>query len=136
MDPNFAHGHWQLGVVYLWRGELTEAGTEFQKAAALAPGITMYKGGLGHVYAREGRTSEARRILRELNELSKRRYVSRIDLASIYTGLGEKEHAFAALEQAYQQHDPRLILWLNRPEFEGLRADSRMKDLLGRVGLQ
>jgi eukaryotic-like serine/threonine-protein kinase len=136
MDPNFAHGHWHLGVLHLLEGELTEAGTEFQKAAALAPGITMYKGGLGHVYAREGRTKEARRLLDELNDLSSTRYVSEMDLASIYTGLGEKERAFGALERAYQLHDPRLILWLaNRPEFETLRSDPRMKDLIRRVGL-
>jgi eukaryotic-like serine/threonine-protein kinase len=136
MDPNFAHVHWQIGLVRLRTGELADAAAEFQTAEALSPGITMYKGGLGHVYARMGRTAEARKLLVELNELSKRRYVSRLDLASIYTGLGEKDHAFASLEKAYQERDPRLILWLNRhPEFDALRSDPRMKDLVRRVGL-
>jgi TolB-like protein/Tfp pilus assembly protein PilF len=136
IDPSFPHTHWQIGLVHLWKGELTEAGTEFQKAEALAPGITMYKGGLAHVYAREGRTTEARRLLDELKELSKTRYVSGLDLASIYVGLGQKEQAFTYLEKAYQQRDPRLILWLTRrQEFEGLRSDPRMKDLVRRVGL-
>jgi TolB-like protein/Tfp pilus assembly protein PilF len=136
IDPSFPHTHWQMGVVHLWKGELAEAGAEFQKAEALAPGITMYKGGLGHVYAREGRTTEARRLLDELKELSKTRYVSGLDLASIYIGLGEKEQAFTYLEKAYQQRDPRLILWLtSRPEFETLRSDPRMKDLVRRIGL-
>jgi predicted Zn-dependent protease len=109
---------------------------EFQKAEALAPSFTVYKGGMGHVYARQNRTREARGILEELGELSKTRYVSWVDRASIYTALGEKDQAFAALEKAYQRHDPRLIVWLNnRPEFEGLRSDPRMKDLIRRVGL-
>jgi Flp pilus assembly protein TadD len=120
----------------LWKGELADATTEFQTAATLSPGITMYKGGLGHVYARAGRISEARRLLRELSELSTRRYVSAIDFASIYAGLGEKDLAFASLEKGYQQRDPRLIIWLNlHPEFETLRSDARMHDLLRRIGL-
>jgi tetratricopeptide (TPR) repeat protein len=136
IDPNFAHVHWQIGLVHLRSGKLTEAAAEFQTAVTLSPGVTMYKGGLGHVYARMGRTAEARTLLEELNGLSKRRYVSELDLASIYTGLGEKDHAFAFLEKAYQEHDPRLILWLNRhPEFDTLRSDPRMKDLVRRVGL-
>jgi eukaryotic-like serine/threonine-protein kinase len=135
-DPSFPHTHWHIGLVHLWKGRLTEAGAEFQKAEALAPDITMYKGGLAHVYAREGRTSEARTLLDELKELSKTRYVSGLDLASIYIGLGQREQAFTYLEKAYQQRDPRLILWLtSRPEFEGLRSDPRMKDLVRRVGL-
>jgi Tfp pilus assembly protein PilF len=136
IDPAFPHLHWHLGTVYLWTGQLQQAGMEFQKAEALAPSFTVYKGGMGHVYARQNRTREARRILEELGELSKTRYVSWVDRASIYTALGEKDQAFAALEKAYQAHDPRLIVWLNnRPEFEGLRSDPRMKDLIRRVGL-
>jgi TolB-like protein/Flp pilus assembly protein TadD/predicted Ser/Thr protein kinase len=136
MDPNFPHVHWHLGMLHLRDGELAEAAAEFQMAETLSPKATMYKGGLGHVYARAGRTTEARRLLEELNELSKRRYVSGLDLASIYTGLGEKENAFASLEKAYQQREPRLIFWLNHhPEFEALRSDPRMKDLQRRIGL-
>jgi eukaryotic-like serine/threonine-protein kinase len=136
MDPNFAHVHWQLGLVYLWKGEFQTAATEFQTAGRLAPTVTIYKGGLGHVYARTGRTAEARRVLDELNMLSKQRYVSRIDFASVYAGLGEKDQAFDSLERAYEQHDPRLIVWLRlHPEFDTLRSDSRMEDLFRRVGL-
>jgi adenylate cyclase len=136
LDPHFAHVHWQLGLVYLWKGEFQTAAVEFQTAGRLAPTVTMYKGGLGHVYARAGRTAEARRVLDELNMLSKQRYVSRIDFASVYAGLGEKELAFESLERAYEQHDPRLIVWLRlHPEFDTLRSDSRMEDLFRRVGL-
>ena len=136
LDPNFPQLHWALGLLHLWKGEVTGATAEFQTAVTLSPGITMYKGGLGHAYARAGQTSEARRLLRELSDLSTRRYVSGIDFASIYTGLGERGLAFASLEKAYQQRDPRLIIWLNlHPEFDTLRSDSRMRDLARRIGL-
>jgi serine/threonine-protein kinase len=136
LDPNFPHLHWALGLLHLWKGEVAGATAEFQTAVTLSPGITMYKGGLGHAYARAGRTREARRLLRELSDLSTRRYVSGIDFASIYTGLGERDLAFASLEKAYQQRDPRLIIWLNlHPEFDTLRSDPRMRDLARRIGL-
>ena len=136
MDPNFPHVHWQLGLVRLWKGELAEAAAEFQTARTLSPSVTMYTGGLGHVYAREGSTAEARRLLQGLKELSKRRYVSGLDLASVYIGLGEKDNAFASLEKAYKQRDPRLIIWLNRhPEFATLRSDPRVQNLLHQIGL-
>ena len=136
IDPNFARVHWQLGQVYLLQGNVPAAIPEIQKAATLSPSTLTFKGGLGHVYARAGRTSEARNLLIELNELSKRRYVSGLDLASIHAGLGEKELAFASLEKAYQEREPRLILWLNsHPEFDSLRSDPRMKDLLRRMKL-
>jgi hypothetical protein len=58
------------------------------------------------------------------------------DFASIYAGLGEKDLAFASLENAYQQRDPRLIIWLNlHPEFDMLRSDPRLRDLVRRIGL-
>ena len=70
LDPNFPQLHWALGLLHLWKGEVAGATAEFQTAVTLSPGITMYKGGLGHAYARAGQTSEARRLLRELSDLS------------------------------------------------------------------
>jgi tetratricopeptide (TPR) repeat protein len=107
-----------------------------QKAVSLSTSITLYKGGLGHAHARAGNSAEARKLLSELNRLSQTRYVSGCDVAAIYAGLGEKDQAFASLERAYEQHDPRLFLWVNRhPLFDPLRSDPRLHDLLRRVGL-
>jgi hypothetical protein len=75
------------------------------------------------------------KVLDELIELSKLRYVSSYRVAAIYLGLGKRAEAFARLEQAYEDHDPWLI-WLNvDPVLDGLRADPRFADLVRRVGL-
>jgi hypothetical protein len=56
-------------------------------------------------------------------------------MALIYTGLGEKERAFAWFEKAYKTRSWGL-LWLKvDPRFDSLRGDSRFTDLLGRIGL-
>ncbi len=63
------------------------------------------------------------------------RYISPFSFALIYTGLGEKEHAFEWLEKAYQQRDPGLATLRADPRFDLLRADSRFTDLLKRIHL-
>jgi eukaryotic-like serine/threonine-protein kinase len=75
IDPNFTHTHWFLGMAYLRKGAFAEAIAEFRRAITLSP-LTQYKGGLGHAYARVGKSAEARKLLSELKEQSKRRYVS------------------------------------------------------------
>src|SRR5713101_4794748 len=50
---------------------------------------------LGGVYAASGKFEEARSILRQLDEMAERRYVSPVLNAEIYAGLGENERALA-----------------------------------------
>jgi Tfp pilus assembly protein PilF len=135
MDPNFAHAHWFLGGAYVRKGSFAEAIAEFQRAIALSPKITPYKAALGHAYARAGKSAEARKLLSELKEHSKRSYVAWCDFATIYAGLGEKDQAFASLEKAYEQRDASLVKAKVGPSFDPLRSDPRFTDLLRRIGL-
>ena len=97
---------------------------------ASLPRIASFKG-----YAVSGRRIEALKVLDELNELSKRRYVSSYRVAAIHLGLGEKEQAFEWLERAYEEHDAWLV-WLKvDPVLDDLHADPRFTDLVRRVGL-
>jgi hypothetical protein len=89
---------------------------------------------LGHVYAVAGRKGEARKILAELEELAKHRYVSPYDRATVYAGLGEKDQAITWLERAYQERSDGLVFLKVEPKFDGLRSDPRFVDLLRHVG--
>jgi TolB-like protein/Tfp pilus assembly protein PilF len=135
IDPNFAHAHWELGIAYVREGEFAKAIPEFQTATTLSPDINQYKAGLGHAYGRAGKNAEARKLLYELKELSKRRYVSGCDCAAIYAGLDEKDRAFACLEEAHEQHDYTLTSAKGNPLFDPLRSDPRFQDMLRRIGL-
>jgi len=64
---------------------------------------SQYLGELGHAYALSGNRAEALKILAELKEMSTGQYVSPLDFAFIYTGLGDKEQALSYLEKAYQE---------------------------------
>ncbi|MEO6872186.1 MAG: tetratricopeptide repeat protein [Chthoniobacterales bacterium] len=80
-------------------------------------------------YAHTGQNDRARRILRDLEALSREHYVDKAHLAGIYAALGEKDKAFAALDQACAERSarvstPRFYQWLSPlfsdPRFEAL----------------
>jgi TolB-like protein/Flp pilus assembly protein TadD len=135
LDQSFVYTHWKLGLAYEQKAMYDEAIAEFQKAIALSGGSAQALVLLGHAYAVSGRRTEALKVLDELNELSKRRYVSSYRVAAIHLGLGETERAFEWLERAVEERDAWLV-WLKvDPVLDALRADPRFADLVRRVGL-
>ncbi|HKA21488.1 MAG TPA: protein kinase [Blastocatellia bacterium] len=132
MDQSFAQAHLWLGQAYETKQMYEEAISEFRKAmAAGSPAVAA----LAHGYAIAGRNAEARRSLRQLEELARERYVSSYDLAVILTGLGEKDQALVRLTEAYERRDGWLAFWLKvDPRLDPLRSEPRFRDFLRRVG--
>ena len=135
MDPNYPSAHMWLGLAYeqLARGEAALA--ELQRAVSLAGGEPAELGLRGHTYASAGRKAEAQRVLAELNERSKRSYVSPFDIALVYAGLGEKRQALEMLERAYEDHSFRLTWIKVWPQLDSLRGEPRFRDLMRRMNL-
>lgn len=69
-----------------------------------------------------------------LSAMSRQRYVSPLDLAIVYIGLGDKEQTFEQLEKAFEDRAGWLINLKVEPRFDGLRSEPRFQDLLRRVG--
>jgi adenylate cyclase len=88
---------------------------------------------LAYAYAAAGRRAEAQSLLAQMTSISKRRYVSPLYLATVYTGLGDKEQAIKLLYQAYDNRHPGLVLIRVWPHFDSLRDDPRFQELLRRV---
>ncbi len=135
MDPNFAHAHACLSDGYVHKRMYKEAIAEIQKAVDLSGGNLGWVGSLGNTYAIAGRRDEAIKILNELKARSKREFVSADLFVGIYTGLGDKDQAFAWLEKAYQERSDAPAMLKGFPMFDSLRSDPRYQDLLRRVGL-
>ena len=53
----------------------------------------------------------------------------------IYAALGDKEHAFAWLEKAYEERSDVMTVLTEDRAFDPLRSDPRFRDLLRRMGL-
>ena len=135
MDPNFAVAHWHVGLAYEQKGMFDEAIAEFQRATALSGGSPLIKASLGHAYAKANRKEEATKILAELNELSKQRYVSSYERAAISVALGDERQSFQWLEKAFEEHSFHMVYLKVWPQFSAIRSDPRFQQLVHRLGL-
>jgi TolB-like protein/DNA-binding winged helix-turn-helix (wHTH) protein/tetratricopeptide (TPR) repeat protein len=113
--------------------QFPEAIAKLKRAVSLSDG-PIYRGQLAHAYALAGNRAKALEILEQLKTLSKEKYVVPVDIAIIYTGLGDRNSAFQWLEKAYQERTAR-ITELSEPHFDSLRSDPRFPDLMRRIGL-
>ena len=137
LDQNFPPGRAFLLAAYEQKGMYGEAIAEFKRAIP-AKGISevgLLRAGLGHTYAVSGKKSEARKVLAELKQLSEQGYVPAPSIALIYAGLGEKDQAFAWLEQGYEERAFQMQWIKIEPRWDSLRSDPRFQDLLGRLGV-
>jgi len=134
MDQYNFYAYWLLGHTYAVSGRFAESIQSCEKAAALSrtPGAL---GILGMCYGFAGRTGEANKILDELLELNRHRYVPTAAMANVYVGLGNKDQAFFWLEKAYQERSNYMAYLKVLPFLDSLRGDPRFDDLLQRIGL-
>jgi hypothetical protein len=57
-------------------------------------------------------------------------------IAAVYTGLGDKDQAFAWLERDFQARTGMLNVIIFRPPYDTLRDDPHFADLLQRMGFK
>ena len=134
MEPNFPWAHRDLGLAYEEKSMFPQAIVEFQKTGALSGGNPEALEALGHAYAVSGRQAEAKKILGDLKELSKSKYVSPYGIAAVYAGLDDKDQALQWLERAYEEHSGWISFLQVEPRFDLLRPDPRFQNLLRRIG--
>lgn len=134
-EPNFPFALYQTARCYDQKALFNEAIAEYRKAISLSGGSSVMTARLGYTYALAGRKTEAKATLEELFAASKQRHISPYLIATIYSGLGDKDKAIEWLEKAYEVKDGMLVMLKVDAHLDGLRSDSRFQDLLHRVGL-
>jgi TolB-like protein/Tfp pilus assembly protein PilF len=136
LDAAFVLGRYQLGLAYNANGMYEEAISLTEKPLQADPADQLMLQVAGYAYARSGRKNEANAVISRFKEIAKTQYVMSFFVATIYAGLGEKNAAFAELEDAYGQRDWRMSALLKvEPMLDPLRDDPRYKDLLKRLNL-
>jgi Tfp pilus assembly protein PilF len=133
MEPDFVPAHTGLIPNYQKKGMYAEAMAEMKKANAL--GTPEGEAALSYAYAVAGQREEAQKILNELTEQSKQRYVSPFSFALIYMGLGDNDRAFEWLNKTFDENPYRISFIKVNPRFDSLRSDPRFTDLLRRMKL-
>ena len=72
-------------------------------------------------------------ILKNLEEASKENYISPLNYAKIYLGLGETEKVFEWLEKGFAERAVRLPWLMADPQFDSLRTDERFVKLSKKI---
>jgi len=135
MDPSHYQAYWTLGHTYAANQQFEEAIVASEKAVELSGRAPGALGILGLAYGLAGRKAEATKILNELLELNKHRYVTPAALCNVYIGLGDKDQTFIWLEKAYQERSNYLAYLKVFPILDPVRSDPRFADLVRRIGL-
>jgi len=123
-----------LGLAYAQKGQFPEAVAEAQTGTRLDDS-PLWLAFLADVYARAGKRSEAKKVLSDVEQLAKRRYVCAYEIAVAYLSLGEKDRAFEWLERGYADRSECMVLLKVDPRVDRLRPDPRFQELMQRVGI-
>ena len=135
MEPKFGAAQYTLGLAYAQMGLTEDAIVELGNARTCSGDRPAVLAALAQVHAVAGESAAASRLIRELEDLARRRYVSSYWLAMVHAGLGDPQRALELLDRAYRERDVWLT-WLKvEPRFDSLRQEPRMQDLLRKIGL-
>jgi tetratricopeptide (TPR) repeat protein len=138
LDSDFVVAYFIRGMIDEQLGKFGDAVDVFQKAVKLSPGNSIYLSGLGHAYASAGNHAGANKVLSELLEISKQRYVSPYSIACVYAGIGEKEKSLEWLQKACEDRSVWLIHLHMKvdPRLRNLQNDPRFVTLMRKMDLQ
>jgi TolB-like protein/Flp pilus assembly protein TadD len=136
-DPRYAPAYEDLGRAYGLKRMHRPAIAAFRKAVAITKRSSpRYLASLAHAYAVAGKRKEAVGLLRELERLAKKRYVSSYAFALTFVGLGDNEKAFDWLVKARRECSSAVPFVGVEPRLAPLHSDPRFRDLLVRVGIR
>ncbi len=134
LDPDSWWATLGLGVTYMQKGQSQEAVRTTEKARALEVSSSTL-GYLGYAYGKTGRKEDAEKVIEELKELSKTRYISPIAFVMVYAGIGDRDRAFEWLDRAFQDREHTLTLLTFDSVLESLSPDPRFNEFLDRMNL-
>jgi len=126
MHPDSPVFPWDMADVYEQKKMFAEAFAARQQALRLMkdPRVTA----LGEAYKRSGYKGYVFKQA-EFEQAHNPPYA-----AHLYALLDDEPHAIAALEAAYNQHDPRILFIRTAPEFDSIHSSPHFRDLVRRIG--
>jgi DNA-binding winged helix-turn-helix (wHTH) protein/Flp pilus assembly protein TadD len=124
----------QLGRAFFaqaleFSGRTEEALGEYRFAGAMSPDLPWLRALEATCLAKNGRASEASKILEELNLIRTATYVDAYYMALLQDALGNRDAAFQELERAVQENSTMLYILDVDPKLDALREDARFLPL-------
>lgn len=137
LDRNNPITHNYLADAFARKGMFAEAIAEEQKSLKLT-GEEEAADVLGKDFQSQGYLKATKlklqRMIDYLNEAARDQYISPMNFAIAYAGLGDANQAIEWLEKAYQEHAIWMVFLKTDPQFDGIRADPRFQNLLKQIG--
>jgi tetratricopeptide (TPR) repeat protein len=134
VEPDSAVTHAVLGIVYQDKKMYPDAIAEYKRALQFGASPAEIRGLLGYTYAVSGNRPEADKTIAELKELWPGQKHAALDLAVVFSGLGDRQNALYWLEKAQEKHVSDLIGIGQDSRFVDLRSDARFQAVVHRVG--
>ncbi len=114
-------------------GRHEEAIASAQRCVELLGKASHTLGRLGAAQAEAGNHEAAAAVLREMDEIAARRYISPYHVALVNCALGRIEESLDLLEKAHELKDAK-VLWMGvDPELDPLHGHPRFNDLLRKL---
>ncbi|MFC2124190.1 tetratricopeptide repeat protein [Bacteroidota bacterium] len=136
LNPEWDLTYVLRGNAYSGKGMYKEAEADFIKAIELRGGENGYAYSmLGWMYARSGETGKARKILEELKVNTSEYPIFQIIIALICEELGDRKQAIDWLQEAYDDRNMLLSRLGSFHDFEYLKSDAEVQELLKKIGL-
>jgi tetratricopeptide (TPR) repeat protein len=127
LDPTYGPAWHTLGLCYEVKGQYDRAIESYLREGRPS-------GNLGHAYAVAGRAQDARKLLAQFKQRYADTGSNPGEIAQVYVGLGEYDHAFEWLERMVDEGSQSTTLKV-ADVWDPLRADPRFDTLLAKLGL-
>jgi serine/threonine-protein kinase len=140
LEPNYFGAYWLRGSAYAALERYEESIEAIQKSLILGWN-QMALGNLGTAYGILGKRDEAERVLEQLLELRKRQNIYALNIARVYSGLGENDKTLEWLERAVAERNMELVFFEvgtkvgAKNTWGKSMTDPRIIELLRRAGL-
>jgi len=133
-EPDFGYARAILALSYAETGSYAEAAAEGKQATRLddSPVLLAF---LAQVHTLSGSKSEATKVLQDLEEQAKRRYVCSYEVATAFVLLGKSDSAFRWFDKAIEDRSDCMTMLVVDPRLDSIRSDDRYPVLVRRVGL-
>jgi serine/threonine protein kinase/tetratricopeptide (TPR) repeat protein len=122
LDPGYQASYWQTGLAYEGLGQPEKAAAIYERGALLVRANELLHN-----------MSEARKLVRVLEQRAARGEVARAYVGWVYSAVGDRDKALHWLNRALDAREPPLRDSIRGPIVKELRGDPRYTELLRRL---
>lgn len=134
LDQDFQKAHRDLGYSLIELGQIDEALLEFDRSAGISATDWDVRAARAYALARQGKVDEVKPLLKLLEPVAAKAGLS-LEMAQVYSALGDFDKAFEWLNTTFARKSPGRADVAVDPRLDPLRSDPRLLPLLESIDL-